>query len=182
MLRAVPANNVRALLDYMHERQRVYLKRKARKPFPWTDDPVLRRYRLENVYREQDKETIWFATNWRKPYSEHANLWFAACLFRMVNWSPTLAEVGFPEEWNPRHVLDVLEQRRIRREKVFTSAYRVQHHGEIGAGANARYAVRVLDELWKKTATRGQSPAMGTRRTHSAGCPQMARAVLRLQR
>jgi hypothetical protein len=40
MLRDVPANNVRALLDFMHERQRVYLKRKSRKPFPWTDDPV----------------------------------------------------------------------------------------------------------------------------------------------
>jgi len=146
----LPTRSLRSLLAFMQERQTIYLKRKAGLPFPWTEDPVLRNYRLENVYREQDKETTWWRENWAIPYADHENLWFAACLFRMINWSPTLAEIGFPEDWNPARVLQIMEQRKARGEKVYTSAYMMPEHGE---KSKARYTVlRVLNPLWTQVA------------------------------
>ena len=135
------------MLWYMEMRQGMYLRRLAGEPFPWTKDPILRDYRLENVFRELDRVTVWIRENWREPYRKHPNLWLAMALARGINWPDTLAEIGFPERWNPPHVLDVLEKRLARGLKTFTSVYRLQHHGE---GSKARYLVnRVLTPLWR---------------------------------
>src|SRR5580700_2427077 len=72
--------NLRLLLWYMEERQTIYVKRQAGEPFPWTADPILKGRRLENVYREQDRETTWLRENWLEPYADHDNLWFAVCM------------------------------------------------------------------------------------------------------
>ena len=37
------------------ERQRVYHARLANEPGPWTDDPVVSRYRFTNAYRAADR-------------------------------------------------------------------------------------------------------------------------------
>jgi|SRR5215831_2606157 len=141
------APKLREMLYWMHERQKIYLKRQAGEPWPWTKDPILQKYRMCNVYREQDRETVWLRTHWLKPYADHDNLWFSVCLFRLVNWSPTLQEVGFPETWEPKRVTAVMEDRKKRGEKVFTSAYMLPSHHE---QSKAVYTVsRVLDPLWR---------------------------------
>lgn len=146
---------LRALLYWMEERQLIYLKRKAGEPFPWTRDPILRRYRFCNTYREQDRETVWLRENWREPYASHPNLWFALCMFRQINWSPTLAEVGFPDEWKPRKVLHTLKKRKARGEKIYTSAYLIPSRGE---KEKICYTVRrVLNPLWKAV-QKGNTP------------------------
>lgn len=151
----IPLAGLRHLLLFMQLRQQIYLDRQAGRPFPWTTDPILRDYRLENVYREQDKETVYLRRNWLHPYANHQNLWFAACLFRLINWSPTLADIGFPETWNPRQVLEILERRMAAGEKTYTSVYRIQHHG---CASNALYLVhRVLEPLWKAVSS-GTNP------------------------
>lgn len=139
--------NLRQLLYWMEERQRIYLHRQAGDPWPWTKDPILQRYRFCNTYREQDRETVWLRENWLRPYKDHPNLWFAACLFRQINWSSTLAEIGFPEEWNAKRVLKILQSRKARGEKIYTSAYLIPSRGE---KEKIRYTVkRVLTPLWK---------------------------------
>jgi hypothetical protein len=154
-----PPDRLRRLLGFMQMRQRVYLARQDGKPWPWTKDTVLRDYRLENVYREQDLQTTWLREHWLQPYARHPNLWFAACLFRQVNWSPTLAEIGFPEVWEPERVLKIMEARKARGEKVYTSAYMIPEHGE---KSKPRYTVnRVLDPLWQAVAT-GNCPIWET--------------------
>ena len=82
--------HLRRLLDFMQERQRIYLKRQAGEPWPWTDDPILRDYRIENVFREQDRVTVWLREHWREPYAAHPNLWFAMAVARQINWPDTL--------------------------------------------------------------------------------------------
>jgi hypothetical protein len=146
---SIPSVNLNSLLEYMHERQRIYLRRTAREPRPWTDDPILRNYRLENVYRELDRQSKWLRENWREPYADHPNLWFACCMFRMINWNPTLAEIGFPERWQPWRVLAVMQLRMARGEKVYTSAYRIHQRGE---KIKAKHTVAILNELWTAVA------------------------------
>ena len=42
------------------ERNRIFIRKEIdKKPFPWTDDPILREYRFTNVKRWQDRESRW---------------------------------------------------------------------------------------------------------------------------
>jgi hypothetical protein len=142
---------LRLLLYFMEERQKVYLKRQAGEPWPWTSDPILQRWRFCCTYRENDRVTQWVRDEWCKPYAGHKNLWFALCLARQVNWPDTLREIGFPEEWNPRHVLHVMNKRAERGEKVYTSAYMLPSRGET---SKPRYTVmRVLNPLFRAVAS-----------------------------
>jgi hypothetical protein len=146
--------NLREMLYWMEERQRIYLKRQAHEPWPWTQDKILQTYRFCNVYREQDKETVWLREHWLQPYADHPNLWFAAPLFRQINWSPTLEEIGFPaDKWNPRRVKRIMEARKARGEKTYTSAYMLPSHRkgiDKGGQSKVDYSVDlVLTPLWQ---------------------------------
>jgi hypothetical protein len=48
------------LCYFVRERHNIYLRRKAGKPKPWTEDPILQRNYFCNVYRELDKTTVCF--------------------------------------------------------------------------------------------------------------------------
>src|ERR1017187_2352585 len=114
---------LKKLLYWMTERQKIFLKRQRGDPYPWTKDPILARWKFCNTYRENDKVTIWLRKNWLEPFKDHPNLWFACFLFRQINWPDTLEDIGFPEEWNPRRVCKILDMRKSLGKKIYTSAY-----------------------------------------------------------
>lgn len=51
-------NGEKRFFKFVQERQAIYLRRKAGKPWPWTDDHILQEYSFTNVFREQDKTTV----------------------------------------------------------------------------------------------------------------------------
>ena len=124
-------------------------KRYFKEPPPWTTDPIFQKYKFCNVYREDDKVTIWLRENWREPYADHPNLPFAMALARLINWPPTLEEIGFPKRWYPEKVLGVLHRRKDEGEKIYTGAYLL---GSCPKGTKrADYLVHsVLDPLQQK--------------------------------
>jgi hypothetical protein len=138
-------------LYWMEERQRIYLRRQSGQPWPWTDDPILQRYRFCNVYREQDRTTTWIRENWREPYADHPNLWFAMCIARQINYIDTLADIGFPEQWQPHYVYAVMQKREALGLKVFTSAYMVGGGSPRGTYKIEYIVWRVLNQLWEST-------------------------------
>jgi hypothetical protein len=149
---------LKKLLGFMEERQRIFLRRQAGEPWPWTKDPILRRYRFCCVYRELDKVTIWLRQHWREPYANSPNLWFAMCIARMINLPETLDAIGFPEEWNPRRVLRILEQRKREGKQIYSGAYMLG--GGIKSGASKpRYTVmEILNPVWRAVFTGKSAP------------------------
>src|ERR1700752_355827 len=118
--------NATPLWDWIAERHRIYLKKSAGEPPPWTEDETMRRYRFCNVFRELDKVTVWLRENWRDPYADSDSLWIAMCLARQINWPETLAEIGFPEHgYDAEAVRQALAARKLRGEKVYTGAYMI---------------------------------------------------------
>lgn len=112
---------------FMKERHQIYLNREAGKPFPWTDDPILQKYSFTNVYRELDRTTIWIRENWREPFADHPNLWFAMCVARTFNYIDTLEEIGFPKDgWDAEKVAKIIRSRIDRGEKAYTGAYMIR--------------------------------------------------------
>jgi hypothetical protein len=71
------------------ERQRVYFGRLAGKPAPWTEDPVVGRYRFTNAYRAADRVSQdLLRLQYRGP-QDPQDLVFRTLLFRFFNKSST---------------------------------------------------------------------------------------------
>lgn len=147
----VTTERLERFLYWMDERQRIYRKRQSGHPFPWTIDPILRTFRFCNVYREQDRVTIWIRQHWREPYCNHPNLWFAMCIARAINWPDTLAAIGFPDRWRPGNVLRVMTTRQERGLKIYTGAYMLGSRSLQGLKKPYYTAYMMLDPLWKAT-------------------------------
>lgn len=123
--------NPSPLIDWMRERQRIYRRKEANDPKPWTNDKVLGQYRFCNVFRELDKVTIWIRDNWRIPYAHHPNLAFAMGIARMFNKPETLEIIGFPEnvnEWDYKEVIRKLEVA-SKTDTIFSAAYIISPSG-----------------------------------------------------
>ena len=109
-----------ALAHFILEREQVRKNHDLKLARPWTNDPILQKYRFCNIRREDDRVTRWLRKRWRK---DHTNVELAMLLARMVNWPPTLEELGFPYTWQPKRALRILQERAARGEKVWGSAY-----------------------------------------------------------
>lgn len=145
------------LRRFMLQRHAIYLKRAAGSQKPWTEDPILQRYRFCNVYRELDTVTIWIRKNIREPYADHPNLWFMLCMARQINWPDTLQEIGEGGGWSTdkydwRLVRKIMLARQARGEKLYTGAYMLNAHGTAPDDPKdkAFFTTKlVLDSVWK---------------------------------
>lgn len=156
------------LFAWMRERHAIYERRAKGLPKPWTQDPILQAFRFCNVYRELDTVTEWLRTNWREPWKEDPNLWFAMAAARLINWPATLEEVAFALRrnnaigWRPETFLSNMRDRAQRGEKVYTGAYMLRG-GEKGTD-KASYTAEILSGLWAARGTlapkRGDSLAV----------------------
>ena len=145
--------DVKALNDkqvfwyWITERQQIYERRLAGDPKPWTKDEILQSYRFCNVFRELDTTTAWIRQHWREPYKDYPNLWFAMAVARLFNYIPTLEAIGFPDPWEPKHVIEVLRERKKQGLKVFTSAYMLT--GTLGGDKIEQVTMKCLDKLYR---------------------------------
>ena len=130
----------------INERHRIYLNRKKGKSWPWTKDKILQDYRFCNVFRELDTVTIWIRKNWREPYADHPNLWFAMAMARQINWPETLEEIGFPEKWKPNKIKRIMQERKERKEKIYTGAYMLT--GTLGGTKVEQTIDKILTPLY----------------------------------
>lgn len=138
-------NGVERLAAFIQERHAIYTRRADGRPWPWTGDPILQRYRFCNVYRNLDTQTELIHDNWL--HKSDKDVWFAMCVARLVNWWPSLAAVGFPVPWRPARFVAALDARRAAGEKVFTGAYMIR--ADAVDGTKATYlAYNVLQPLW----------------------------------
>ena len=132
---------------FMVERHNIFIKKEINnEPYPWSDDAILTDYSFCNVYRELDRVTIWIRENWREPYADHPNLPFAMAVARQINWPDTLEEIGFPEEWRPQHVKNIMEDRMANKQKVYTGAYMLT--GTLGGTKIEQTVDKILTPLY----------------------------------
>jgi hypothetical protein len=103
--------NLDKFIYVVAERHGMYLKRQARLPPPWTDDPILGRWSFCNMYRHLDKTTQWIWDHWCRPHADDPDLWFAMVVARLVNRIETLEALGYPVPWNPERFIEVMSSR-----------------------------------------------------------------------
>ena len=149
------------IAKYMRKRHQVYLDRKAGKPGPWSDDPILAVGRFCNVFRELDTVTIWVRKNIRESYPDQKHLWFMLAIARYINWPPTLQllieEGAWPsmQSFKPSDMTRVLEAFARTGSKVYTGAYMIRAESDPNkewySWTKHRYIAEiVLGRLWEK--------------------------------
>jgi hypothetical protein len=138
------------LVDFIVERESIRRKKEGGARPPYTRDQILRDAYFTNIHREDDKVTRWISQHWREPHAADPDLWFAMTVARFVNWTLTLAEIGYPVPWKPEHFLAVMARRKARGETVYGGAYMIRADNTNPGTPTAEYQVRsVFNPLWR---------------------------------
>ncbi|MDA9607201.1 putative DNA base hypermodification protein [Candidatus Actinomarina] len=99
---------VKSFFDYCKEREAVRVKRESGESFPWSDDPILRKGRFLNVFREDDKVSksiIKFA----EPAKDDLPLLVQALFFsRWCNRDSTIDQLTLGDLSNPEALKEKL--------------------------------------------------------------------------
>ena len=146
------------LRHWMDERDRVRRLKEAGALRPWTADPIIAEWRFCNVNRCDDRETKWIFTHIIDVHATSTVLWFNLCIARFLNWSPTLAQVGYFDVWHRDRFVAAIEARQAAKEKVYTGAYMIPA-GPAGTLKHAYLADAVFTQLWS---LRGYAPCAGS--------------------
>ncbi len=87
--------------EFAKERHKIYLRRVEQKlPAPWTEDPILHKFRFTNVYRELDNVTLWFAKNARNRYEDDpVATMMSTVVFRLFNRNITGEAIFNQQVW-----------------------------------------------------------------------------------
>lgn len=125
------------LIYWALERERIRKNKEAMLSPPWTDDPILQKYRFCNVRRRDDRVSKWLIGNVLDFYYDFDDLmvfikWTALC--RWVNWPPTLGDllVGGAGDYVTYDQIDLkaigkfIDDRCSTGEKAWTGAYMVR--------------------------------------------------------
>lgn len=139
------------LFAWILERHTISINKALGMPKPWTMDRILGSYRFCNVYRELDSVTKWIAENWREPFDNDPDLWFAMVVARLINWPETLRAIGLPLPYDHKKFVGMVHDRQSRGFKAFSGAYIVSTNGH--AMDKAEYLDKyVLKPLWDQRA------------------------------
>jgi len=111
---------IEAQAKFIVERHRIFLKKQAGLPKPWTKDPVLRTSKFTNVYREIDPVSVWIWENVIKPNEKNPNLPVLVGLARLINWPDTI-----------RYLMecDVWPEKKFKHEKFYRALSKYKEDG-----------------------------------------------------
>lgn len=116
-------------LDFVVDRHRVWEKRQAGAPQPWTDDHILRSRKFTNVYRVLDPGSQFVLTDLAPVGASQLDTLFRVFLYRYTNlpaaWADARSWLGdYPHmDHDPAHVIAAFAERRARGLNVFSGAY-----------------------------------------------------------
>jgi hypothetical protein len=146
------------------ERQRVYHARLADKPGPWTEDPVVSKYRFTNAYRAADRVSQDLIRVIYDGSQDPRDLLFRILLFRFFNkpqtWSALESKRGqiTADDFDVDAYSQVLDERLARGERVYSAAYIVPPP-PFGEQRKHRNHLRLIEHIMASTLERDLATA-----------------------
>lgn len=115
---------------YLRSREEIRLKRATGVAGPWTDDPILQKYKFTNVRREHDYTSI----KLREIYAKHEDasrevILLNCAIARYFGTCEFYEAVGWQDDFHPNHLKDLANARLRDRQRVFTGAYVITNQG-----------------------------------------------------
>lgn len=118
-------------LDFVVERHRVWERRQAGQPAPWTEDPILRSRKFTHVYRVLDYGSQFLVNELLNPLLSPRDALARCFLYRYTNLPATWTEMQrvmgrYPLEQDLNEVLvKIIHEYRDAGNKVFSGAYMI---------------------------------------------------------
>ena len=141
----LPRDGCVAFFDFVTSRHRLFIRRVVdRQPPPWTDDPVLARFRFTNVYRALDRGTRFLTCCILPQSSVRADLIWNVYRYRLFNSIETYQQMGgfIPAaSWRADHATQVVDSMRRQNIPTFSPAY--MHVGRKGISKAHDYLAAV---------------------------------------
>ena len=137
---------------FASERQLIYLRRLSGKPVPWTDDPVLSRYRFTNTFRAADRVSQYLI---RSAYAENEvkcdTVFLRTILYKIFNridtWSAIVEKLGLPSASNFDYLAcDDLLARRRTKAPIYSAAY-IMPTGRRAGAPKHRMHLRLIHDM-----------------------------------
>ena len=120
------SKNLDLFWKYIIERYRIYLKKKKGEDYPWTQDPILLKWKFTNVFRETDPGTLFLINNIIPNFSvDFENLLFNIIIYRIYNRIETFKYIGNQKiaDFNRENLEISLREIVTNGNKVFTNAF-----------------------------------------------------------
>jgi len=141
--------NLTEYFDLAFERHRMYCLKMLGAKKPWTRNHVLKHNFFCNVFRKLDKTSLWIENNVNRPFHNMPDFWKSIIVCRMISWVPTLEELKenacLYGDWEKAQ--EVLTDRYLRNEKIFTSAFVIN---AVGYGTKVNYLFSLLKAIENK--------------------------------
>lgn len=165
-----PLDNAKLFFDSAITRQSMYHKKEGHALWPWSDDTVMNLIYLCNVFREQDKTTVWFRENIRDKFKDDPERSLAyTVLFRWFNKIETgevlWGEGHFAPSWlqmiaagvDPlkcgEYLSNVIEERCTR--PYFTGAYMIKLENGVDKHLSVAHAASKVTKAFLTSASQG---------------------------
>lgn len=140
------------ILYWVWEREAIRVSKGLGLDKPWTEDPILQKYRFCNARRRDDRMTQWLITNMYDHIAHgEEDMWFIAAIARYINWPPTLIELlkegmisAKAEKFDSHGFVEVLDRIKASGVKVYGSAYMLYPGRETGSNKAKTIAYRFL--------------------------------------
>lgn len=131
------APKLKKFIWWINERHKIYTLRFQGYPAPWTRDPILRKYKFTNVYRQLDRVTQEWQDRFcrllhRGDKMTDGDLLFHVVMFRIFNWPETYDKLffGMRNGWNFVKAVKLLDEMKAEKKQIFTGAYIVTSGGD----------------------------------------------------
>lgn len=111
---------------WIHERETIRINKEVlRHEPPWTDDPILQKFKFCQVFREEDRTTRWFKRHIRNVWRDDPEVLMATVIFRWFNFietGRTLVRHNLHIEWDRKKAIEEI----TKQDKWVTGAYIVK--------------------------------------------------------
>tara|TARA_R100000455_G_C6262798_1_gene118067 strand:+ start:528 stop:1412 length:885 start_codon:yes stop_codon:yes gene_type:complete len=108
---------------WIHERETIRIAKEVeRRPQPWTDDPILQKFKFCQVFREDDRTTRWFKHHIRNVWRDDPEVLMATVIFRWFNFietGRTLLKHNLHVEWDRKKAIEEI----TKQDQWITGAY-----------------------------------------------------------
>lgn len=126
----IDVDQAMAFVHFVTERHRVWEKRQAGEPQPWTDDPVLATRKFTNVFRVLDPGSQFVVTSLLSDDPDPADFLMRCFLYRHTNlpeaWRAVRADLGeYPTRENLESVREIFHDIKRAGGRVFSGAYMI---------------------------------------------------------
>ncbi len=137
------------LMRYMEERENIRLRREQDQPWPWTNDPILQKYKFTNVHRAHDRATQEFKAHYTR-HTSRSTPWetvlYNCGVARYFGSVPFVLDVGWQTHHEPKRLARMATAALARKEQVYSGAYMITTGGQ--SRPKAEVIAERLGTLW----------------------------------